>query len=55
MGDRKTYAVRLRPEVMKATRILSIEKEIALSHVIEEALIEYLKKEGVVVKKPASK
>ena len=52
MGERKTYAVRLLPEVMKTVRILAVEEETTLSSVIEEALKEYLKKHNVVIKKP---
>ena len=55
MADRKTYAIRLLPEVMKAIRILAIEKEMALSHVIEEAISDYLKKNNVAIKRPHNK
>ena len=44
LADRKTFSVRLKPEIMKALRILSIEKEAALSDVMEEAMQDYLKK-----------
>ena len=55
MADRKTYAIRLLPEVMKAVRILSIEKEMPLSHVIEEAISDYLRKNNVAIKKTHNK
>jgi len=55
MGERKTYAVRLLPQVMKAVRLLAVEEEATLSHIIEEALKEHLKKHNVVIKKPHPK
>jgi len=55
MGERKTFSVRLLPEIMKAARILAVEKEIALSEVLEEALKDYLKKNGSELRKSSKK
>lgn len=42
--NRKTYSIRLYPEVMKAARILSINEETTLSALLEEAIKDLLKK-----------
>ena len=38
MGERRTYSVRLRPEVMKKLRFLAVEGERAVSELLEEAI-----------------
>jgi len=44
MGERKTFSVRLKPQTMKAIRLLSVEKEKPLSDLLEEAILDLLKK-----------
>ena len=44
MSARKTFSVRLKPETMKAIRLLSIEKEKSLSDLLEESISDLLKK-----------
>jgi predicted HicB family RNase H-like nuclease len=44
MSKRKTFSVRLKPETMKAIRLLSVEKEKSLSGLLEEAILDLLKK-----------
>jgi predicted HicB family RNase H-like nuclease len=44
MSERKTFSVRLKPETMKAIRLLSVEKEKSLSGLLEEAILDLLKK-----------
>ena len=44
MSERKTFSVRLKPETMKAIRLLSVEKEKSLSGLLEEAISDLLKK-----------
>lgn len=43
-GERKTFSVRLKPQTMKAIRLLSVEKEKPLSDLLEEAILDLLKK-----------
>jgi hypothetical protein len=44
MGERKTFSVRLKPQTMKAIRLLSVEKEKPLSDLLEEAILDLLRK-----------
>jgi predicted HicB family RNase H-like nuclease len=44
MSERKTFSVRLKPKTMKAIRLLSVEKEKSLSGLLEEAILDLLKK-----------
>ena len=44
MSERKTFSVRLKPQTMKAIRLLSVEKEKSLSGLLEEAISDLLKK-----------
>jgi hypothetical protein len=44
MSERKTFSVRLKPQTMKAVRLLSVEKEKPLSDLLEEAIADLLKK-----------
>jgi predicted transcriptional regulator len=55
MGERKTYSVRVQPDVMKALRILAVEKEVTLSELLEEAIRAMLNKEGSDVKAKPTK
>ncbi|HYA15535.1 MAG TPA: ribbon-helix-helix domain-containing protein [Syntrophales bacterium] len=45
MGERKTYSVRLMPDVMKSLKMLAVEKEITVSELLEEAIRDMLKKD----------
>jgi predicted DNA-binding protein len=51
MGERKTYSIRLKPDVMKSLKMLSVEKEMPLSDLLEEAIQDILKKKKADVKK----
>ncbi|MDA8171752.1 MAG: ribbon-helix-helix domain-containing protein [Nitrospiraceae bacterium] len=44
MSDRRTYSVRLRPEIIKKLRILAVESEKQPSILLEEAIEDLLKK-----------
>jgi len=55
MGERKTYSVRIMPDVMKALKMLAVEKEITVSELLEEAIRDMLKKEGSSVKAKTKK
>ena len=55
MSQRNTFTVRIRPDLMKAIKMLSVEKESTMSDLVEEAIEEYLKKNGVAVQKAAKK
>ena len=50
MGERRTYSVRLMPDVMKALKMLAVEKEITVSELLEESIRDMLKKEHSGVK-----
>jgi predicted HicB family RNase H-like nuclease len=49
MTEKKTIASRISPQLHKAVKVLSAEKEKPVEKLIEEALIDLLKKHG---KKP---
>ncbi len=51
MGERNTFTIRIKPDIMKAVKMLSVEKDTTMSDLIEEAILELLKKNGVDVKK----
>ncbi len=55
MVEKKTYSVRINPEIMKAARILAVEKETTLSDLVEEAVQEYMKKNRQEARKPTKK
>ncbi len=44
MGERKSYSVRLLPEVFKALKILSAKREQTVSALLEEAIKDLLRK-----------
>lgn len=45
-NERKTYSVRLRPDVMKKIKLMAVEEEKPLSAMLEEAIENLLKKYG---------
>lgn len=51
MSERNTFTMRIRPDIMKAVKMLSVGKETTMSDLIEEAIQDYLKKNGVEIKK----
>jgi predicted DNA-binding protein len=55
MAERKTYTIRMQPEIMKALKILSVEKSTNVSELIEEAMQDLLRKSGIDNKKMAKK
>lgn len=44
ISERKTFSVRIRPQTMKSIRLLSVEEEKPLSHLLEEAISDLLEK-----------
>ncbi|MDA8089310.1 MAG: ribbon-helix-helix domain-containing protein [Nitrospiraceae bacterium] len=44
MGERRTYSVRLMPEIMKKLRFLAVESERPVSDLLEEAIEDLIKK-----------
>ena len=55
MAAKQTFSVRVDPDIWKAARKLAIDKDTTLSDLVEEAILEVLKKSGADVKKPAKK
>ena len=55
MSERNTFTVRIRPDLMKAVKMLSVEKDSTISDLVEEAIQDFLKKSGVENKKAAKK
>jgi len=53
MGTRKSYSVRLSPEIVKALKLVAVKKEKTVSSLIEEAIKELLKKhkKGRIIKR----
>ena len=51
MSDKRTFSVRLRPDVMKKIRLLSVEKEEPLSDLLEEAINDLIAKYSVELRK----
>jgi hypothetical protein len=50
MSEKKTFSIRMKPDVMKKIRLLSVEMEMPLSDLIEEAFHDLLKKHSPSVK-----
>lgn len=46
MSEKKTYSVRLKPELMKEIRLLAVNKERPLTDIMEEAMTDLLRKYG---------
>ena len=55
MSERNTFTVRIRPDLMKAMKMLSVEKETTMSDLVEGAIEDFLKKSGVDIKKLTKK
>jgi len=55
MAERRTFSIRTDPDIWKAARKLAVDKEISLSGLVEEAIMEVLKKNGVDIKKSIKK
>ena len=55
MSERNTFTVRIRPDLMKAMKMLSVEKDTTISDLVEEAIQDFLKKSGVDIKKQPKK
>jgi predicted transcriptional regulator len=55
MSERNTFTIRIRPDLMKAMKLLSVEKDTTMSDLIEEAIQDYLKKGGTEIKKPTKR
>ncbi len=55
MADRRTFSVRINPDIWKAARRLAVDNETTLSDLVEEAIQDILKKSGVEIKKPVKK
>ena len=55
MAAKQTFSVRVDPVIWKAARKLAIDKDTTLSDLVEEAILEVLKKSGVTVGKTAKK
>jgi predicted transcriptional regulator len=53
--ERNTFTIRVRPDLMKSIKMLSVEKETTISNLFEEAIQDFLKKNGIDVKKQAKK
>jgi predicted transcriptional regulator len=47
-SGRKSYGIRLDPELVKGIKILAAKQEVPVNRVLENAIIEYLKKHGEV-------
>jgi predicted transcriptional regulator len=45
-SGRKSYGIRLDPELVKKLKILAAKEEEPVNRVLEEAIVEYLKKHG---------
>jgi predicted transcriptional regulator len=55
MSERNTFTVRIKPDLMKAVKMLSVEKDTTMSDLIEEAIQNYLKKSSMEGKKSGKK
>ena len=55
MSERKTFTVRMKPDIMKALKMLSVQEDTTVSDIIEGAVLEILKKSGLNLKKVAKK
>ena len=45
-SDRKSYGIRLDPELVRGIKIIAAKRDKPVNRVLEEAIIEYLKKHG---------
>lgn len=43
-SDRKSYGIRLTPELVKALKRIAVEREMPVNRVLEEAIQDYIKK-----------
>lgn len=55
MAEKQTFSIRVDPAIWKAARKLAIDNDTTLSDLVEEAILETLKKNGVDVKKLSKK
>ncbi len=55
MADRRTFSVRIDPDIWKAARRLAVDNDTTLSDLVEEAIRDFLKKNGIESKKTAKK
>jgi predicted transcriptional regulator len=55
MADRRTFSVRIDPDIWKAARRLAVDNDTTLSDLVEEAIQDFLKKSGVDSKKQPKK
>lgn len=55
MGERKTYTVRVKPELMKSLKMLAVARESNVSDLLEEAILDTLKKNEVNIRKMGNK
>ena len=55
MSDRRTFSVRIDPDIWKAARKLAVDREETLSALVEEAIMDLLKKSGIDSKKMTKK
>ncbi len=45
-SGRKSYGIRLNPELVKGIKIIAAKREEPVNRVLEDAIVEYLKKHG---------
>ncbi len=55
MGEKRTFSVRIDPDIWKAARKLAVDRDTTLSDLVEEAIQDLLKKSGVDIKKQTKK
>lgn len=55
MSERNTFTIRVKPELMKSVKMLSVVKDTTISDLMEEAIQDMLKKHGVDTHKQAKK
>ena len=55
MANRRTFSVRIDPDIWKAARRLAVDNDTTLSDLVEEAIQDYLKKSGIDQKKQTKK
>lgn len=55
MSERKTFTVRIQPDLMKSLKLLSVERENNVSDLLEEAIQDFLKKNSGDIKKQPKK
>lgn len=51
MANKQTFSVRVDPDIWKAAKKFAIDKNTTLSDLVEEAILEVLKKSGLDIKK----